>query len=159
MRHQHLHDVAVAELDLDQHLAATDIVVDVVRALEVGIQRALDLAGGDVEILRLLEWLHDALAEADIKQQVLGGVLQDPGAVCVVGKVGAQGDQQVQVAHQQLRQAVGHVVAALAVEPPGRQRLQQEHRHDDDDQGAREQGLRRMAVGPAGDALERVARA
>jgi hypothetical protein len=48
---------------------------------------------------------------------------------------------------------------ALAVEPPGRQRLQQEHRHDDDDQGAREQGLRRMAVGPAGDALKRLARA
>ena len=52
MRHQHVHDVAVGELDLDQHLAAADVVVDVVGALEVGIERALDLAGGDVEILR-----------------------------------------------------------------------------------------------------------
>ena len=52
MRHQHVHDVAVVELDLDQHLAAADVVVDVVVALEVGLERALDLAGGDVEILR-----------------------------------------------------------------------------------------------------------
>ena len=53
MRHQHVHDVAVVELDLDQHLVAADIVVDVVGPLEVGIERALDLARDDVEILRL----------------------------------------------------------------------------------------------------------
>ncbi len=64
MRHQHVHDVAVIELDLDQHLAAADVVVDVVRTLEVGLERALDLAGGDVEVFGLLERPHDALAEA-----------------------------------------------------------------------------------------------
>ena len=50
MRHQHVHDVVVIELDLDQHLAAADVVVDEIVTLEVGLERALDLAGGDVEV-------------------------------------------------------------------------------------------------------------
>jgi hypothetical protein len=81
VRHQHVHDVAVGELDLDQHLAAADIVVDEEGPLEIGFERALDLAGDDVEILRLLERPNDALAEADEQQQVLGRAAQDPGAV------------------------------------------------------------------------------
>jgi hypothetical protein len=157
MRHQHVHDVAVIELDLDQHLAAADVVVDEIVALEVGLERALDLAGGDVEILRVLERPHDALAEADKEQQVLGRAADDPGAVRIVGELGAQRDQHAQVAHQQDGEPVGHVVAALAVEPPGRQRLQQQHGHDDDDQRPGEQRLGRMPVGEAGNAFEEVA--
>ena len=157
MRHQHIHDVAVVELDFDQHLAAADAVVDVEGTLQVGLERALDLARHDVEILRLLERPYDALAEADEQQQVLRRAVQDPCAVCVVGEVGAQRDQDAQVADQQDREAIGDVVATLTVEPPGAQCLQQQHRHDDDDQRTREQGLRRMPVGPDGDALEDVA--
>ncbi len=157
MRHQHVHDVAIGQLDLNQELAAADIVVEEERALEVGVERALDLARHDVEILGLLEGPHDALAEGHEEQQVLGGAAQDPVAMFVVGEVGAQRDQQAQVADQQDGEAVGDVVAALAVEPPGRQRLQQQHRHHDDDEGAGEQGLGRVLVRPLRDALEDVA--
>ena len=101
-------------------VAELNIVVEEEGALEVGIEGALDLARHDVEIFRLLEGPHDALAERHEQQQVLGGTAQDPVTVLVVGKVRPQRDQQAQVAHQQDGEAVGDVVAALAVEPPGR---------------------------------------
>ncbi len=154
--YQHVHDVVAGELDLDQELVAAHGVVDVVGFLEVGIERALDLARHDIEIGRCLELPHDAFAEGDEQQHVGAGVAQDPGPVLIVGKIGAHGDQQAQVAYQQQRQPVGHVVAALTVEPPGRHRLQEQHRYHQDDQRARKQGLRRMPVGPARDRLELV---
>ena len=157
MRHQHVHDVAVAELDFDQHLAAADSVVDEERALQVGFQGALDLARDDVEVGWLLEGPNDPLAETDEQQQVLGGAVEDPGAVRIVGKVGPQRDQDAEVAHQKNGQSVGDVVSALAVEPPGAQRLQQQHRHHDDDQSPRKQRLRRMVIRPLGDAFENLA--
>jgi hypothetical protein len=109
--------------DLHQQLAAADIVVEEERPLQVGIERALHLARHDVEIFRLLEGPHDALAERHEQQQVLRGAAEDPVAMLVVGEVRPQRDQQAQVAHQQYGEAVGHVVASLAVEPPRRKCL------------------------------------
>ena len=154
IRHVDRHDVAVIELDLDQDLVAADVVVDEVGLLEIGIERPLHFAGDDVVVARRLEGRDDALPEADIHQHVRARVLDDPLPLRVAGKVGMQRDQHTQVAHQNQRETVGDVVAALAVEPPGRQRLQQQHRHDDDDQSAREQRLRRAAVDPTRDPLE-----
>ncbi len=154
--HQHLHHFVVGELDLDQHLFAADVVVEEVGPAQVGVERALQLARHDVEIFRRPERAHRSGMECHEDQHVRARMAQDPGLVLVVGKVGAQRDQGAQVAHQDQRQPVGHVVAALAVEPPRAQRLQQQHRHHDDDERAREQGLRRMPVGPARNTLEQV---
>ncbi len=156
VRHIDRHDVAIVELNLDQNLAAADFVVDEIGLLEIGIERTLDLAGDDVVMAGWPEGRDDAFPKADIHQHVRACVLHDPPPLRFAGKIGMERDQHAQVAHQNQRQAICHVVAALAVEPPGRQRLQEQHRHDDDDQGAGEQRLWRMAVGPARDAFEDV---